>query len=222
MLKSETKWLIRLKLSKEIFGNLGHLVHPMHRYLIWDTRKIFGTLWANDPFTCEAKPSKGKMHCPQDQQVQARHLLVRINCRSLNKPPYNFLYNIRRTINRNLLDAKNLFIYAALWFLAGEFLRWWHNLTIFAMKMLFIYSAKILERLGYAQFLQSFEIPALFSHFSLAEKRVGISKPCKNCADPSRSNIFCILAYLKIVCYFFDTSIQTLLMFIFQHRQIPL
>ena len=47
----------------------------------------------NDHFTCEAKPSKGK---------------ARINCRALNKPPYNFLY----VINRNLLDAIILFIYA--------------------------------------------------------------------------------------------------------------
>ena len=63
---------------------------------------------ANDHFTCEAKPSKGKMHCPRAQRVQARHLLARINCRALNKPPL-----IRRAINIFLLDAKNLFIYAA-------------------------------------------------------------------------------------------------------------
>ena len=56
-------------------------------------------LRANDHFTCEAKPSKGKMH-----------LLARIICRALNKPPYNFLYIIRRAINRNLLDAEILFI----------------------------------------------------------------------------------------------------------------
>ena len=68
---------------------------------------------ANDHFTCEAKPSKGKMHCPRAQRVKARHLLARINCRALDKPPYNFLNIIRRAINRFLLDAKNLFIYAA-------------------------------------------------------------------------------------------------------------
>ena len=26
--------------------------------------------------TCEAKPSKGKMHCPRAQRVQARHLFI--------------------------------------------------------------------------------------------------------------------------------------------------
>ena len=31
----------------------------------------------------------------------------------LYNPPYNFLHNIRGAINRNLLDAKNLFVYAA-------------------------------------------------------------------------------------------------------------
>ena len=39
--------------------------------------------------------------------MQARPLLARINCRALNKPPYNFLYNIRWALNRDLLDAKN-------------------------------------------------------------------------------------------------------------------
>ena len=68
---------------------------------------------ANNHFTCEVKPSKVKMPCPRAQRVQARHLLARINCRAVNKPPYSFLYIIRRAINIFLLDAKDLFIYAA-------------------------------------------------------------------------------------------------------------
>ena len=67
----------------------------------------------NKDYLPETKPSKGKIHCPRAQRVQTRHLLARINCRALNKPPYNFLYIIRRTINRFLFDAKILFIYPA-------------------------------------------------------------------------------------------------------------
>ena len=40
----------------------------------------------NKDYLSEEKPSKSKMHCPQAQQVQARHLLAQISCRALNKP----------------------------------------------------------------------------------------------------------------------------------------
>ena len=57
-----------------------------------------------DHFSSKAKPSKGKSHCPR---AQPRHLLARIHCRALINPSYNFLYIIRRVINRFLLGAKN-------------------------------------------------------------------------------------------------------------------
>ena len=47
----------------------------------------------------------------------------------------------------------------------------------------------ISEWLVLVQYLQGFETPVLFSHLFRAEKRAGVSKPCKNRADPRHSSI---------------------------------
>ena len=56
----------------------------------------------NKDYLSEEKPSKSKMHCPQAQQVQARHLLGRLNCRALNKQTpcalYRFSHSCRYSI----------------------------------------------------------------------------------------------------------------------------
>ena len=77
---------------------------------------IRGLLRARQFIMAPARQSRAKVKCIAHERSECRqgiYSLARINCRALSKPPYNFPYIIRRAINRNLLDSKILFIYAA-------------------------------------------------------------------------------------------------------------